>query len=191
MNSMITDKQEKTLFGIPLRLDDIYPSVPPPINPPYELDEIMLTFGDIFNYVNQDGSIKRSWEEGQMGFADIPFTIPFSSYSDIKVGKIYCHKKLISTFTKVFQVIYEKNLHRHIHSYGGCYVYRNKNNQTHLSTHCWGIAIDLNPHTNAPGTRGDMNSEIVRVFQSHGFEWGGSWKKKYRNPMHFQWCSGY
>ena len=159
--------------------------------PPYEMDEIMLMFGDIFDCINNDGTIKPKWELDQMGLAYLPFTIPLAACPSIEVDKIYCHKKLISTFTNVFRIIHERNLRPYVRSYGGCFNYRSKYNDSRLSTHSWGIAIDLNPETNLPGTRGDMHPEIVEIFQSYGFEWGGSWKRREKNPMHFQWCTGY
>lgn len=188
---MLSDRPEKALYEIRPQTEDPYHSETEELTPPYELDEIMLTFGNIFSHINNDGTIKPKWEMDQMGLVTVPFSIPLAHCPSIEVNKIYCHKKLISTFTQVFETIHENDLHHHIHTFAGCYVYRNKYDQTHLSTHSWGIAIDLNPRTNAVGTRGDMNPDVIRVFQSYGFEWGGSWKRKYRNPMHFQWCTGY
>ncbi len=57
-------------------------------------------------------------------------------------------------------------------------------------THSSGIAIDLNPETNRTGTPGDMDPQIVAVFKQHGFKWGGDWLGR-KDPMHFQYCSGY
>ena len=159
--------------------------------PPYELDEIMLMFGDIFDCINNDGTIKPKWEMDQMGLAYLPFKIPLSYYPSIEVDKIYCHKRLISTFTNVFQTILDNNLRKHITSFSGCYVYRGKYNNRQLSTHSWGISIDLNAENNEHGSRGSMHPDIVDIFQTYGFEWGGSWKRKDKNPMHFQWCKGY
>lgn len=159
--------------------------------PPCELDDIILTFGDIFDCINNDGTIKPKWELDQMGLVYLPFTIPLAACPSIEVDKIYCHKKLISTFTNVFRAIQEKNLRPYIRSYGGCYNYRCKYNASELSTHSWGIAIDINPETNLPGARGDLHPEVVDIFRAFGFEWGGSWGHQEKNPMHFQWCTGY
>jgi hypothetical protein len=34
-----------------------------------------------------------------------------------------------------------------------------------------------------------MREEIIGVFKESGFIWGGDWKRK--DPMHFQYCTGY
>jgi D-alanyl-D-alanine carboxypeptidase len=62
---------------------------------------------------------------------------------------------------------------------------------TKPSTHSWGIAIDLNPETNAQGTAGDMDAGVIEIFRGAGFKWGGDWEGGTRDPMHFQFCTGY
>ena len=84
-----------------------------------------------------------------------------------------------------------EQLARAVRSFGGCFNFRAKRSGSKLSTHAWGIAIDLNPETNAMGGRGDMDLGIVAAFKSAGFVWGGDWAGKNKDPMHFQFCSGY
>jgi len=55
-----------------------------------------------------------------------------------------------------------------------------------LSMHSYGLAFDVNPSTNAYGTRGNISSVIVDIFESHGFTWGGRWGTS--DPMHFQYA---
>jgi len=57
-----------------------------------------------------------------------------------------------------------------------------------LSMHSWGIAVDLNPRTNAYGAPGDMPPEFVAAFEAAGWKWGGRWK--HPDPMHFQAAAG-
>jgi len=76
-------------------------------------------------------------------------------------------------------------------TYGGCFNFRAKRSSSKLSTHSWGIALDLNPETNGMGREGDMAPGIVEVFESFGFTWGGRWSGAGKDPMHFQFCSGY
>jgi D-alanyl-D-alanine carboxypeptidase len=56
-----------------------------------------------------------------------------------------------------------------------------------LSVHAWGIAIDLNAASNKPGSRGDMDERVIKIFCEHGFYWGGN----FGDPMHFQFAVGY
>ena len=53
-----------------------------------------------------------------------------------------------------------------------------------LSRHAFGLAVDINPSDNLPGTDGTVPPGIVDLFESNGFTWGGRWKKK--DPMHFE-----
>ena len=39
--------------------------------------------------------------------------------------------------------------------------------------HAYGAAIDINAPQNPYGTKPTMNPEIVRIFESWGFNWGG------------------
>jgi hypothetical protein len=64
-------------------------------------------------------------------------------------------------------------------------------NRQETVDHGWGIAIDLNPETHLSGAVGDMDAVVIEIFRRAGFEWGGDWQGKTRDPMHFQFCAGY
>lgn len=70
----------------------------------------------------------------------------------------------------------------------GCFNPRHMRHDTSrpLSTHTWGIAFDINAATNRAGTPGDMPPAFVEAFESVGFVWGGHWKGRSIDPMHFQ-----
>jgi LysM repeat protein len=167
------------------------PAVKFAISPPHGLAEIKSTFGDIWQYISADGSLKPSWEAEHFGKVRLPFAIPLSWKPSLKVLNLYCHVKMKEAFKAVFTEIENKNLANKIETYGGCFNYRSKRYGSKLSTHCWGIAIDLNPETNRMGTSGNMDSRIVDIFKRHGFTWGGDWTGRSKDPMHFQFCSGY
>jgi len=74
--------------------------------------------------------------------------------------------------------------------WGGCFNFRLKRGSNELSTHAWGIAVDINPHIAPFG--GDPDKQpyfIVKAFERRGFEWGGRWS--YPDGQHFQACHGY
>jgi|WetSurMetagenome_2_1015567.scaffolds.fasta_scaffold00497_5 hypothetical protein len=161
------------------------------LDPPNGLDMILKTFGNIYKYIQNDGTLAPSWESDYLARCRLPFRIKLSMDHTKEVTGIYCHKKLIDIVPAVFSAIQDNNLQDSIKTYGGCFNFRTKRSGGKLSTHCWGIAIDLNPETNAMGSEGDMNPEIIRIFRNHGFKWGGDWPGKGKDPMHFQFCAGY
>src|SRR5438067_2241240 len=107
------------------------------------------------------------------------------------INAITCHRLLAPVFADVFTQIQNSGLQTRITSFGGCFSFRPQRTGSKLSTHAWGIAIDLNPETNEQGTAGEMDPEIVSIYCQVGFEWGGTWEGKSRDPMHFQFCTGY
>jgi|ERR1051325_6271174 hypothetical protein len=102
---------------------------------------------------------------------------------------LVCHKSIAPALLKVFSALEAKGLAGEIKTCEGCYWPRYKMHDPRrgLSTHSWGIALDLNAASNPPGTRGDMNENVIEVFGRHGFYWGGN----FNDPMHFQYARGY
>lgn len=76
--------------------------------------------------------------------------------------------------------------------YGGCFNYRLKRGGSSLSVHSWGCAIDIDPENNGMGdTTPTMPTWVVKIFEDHGWLWGGRWTGKNCDGMHFQRASGY
>lgn len=101
------------------------------------------------------------------------------------VTRASCHALMEAVFTEVFEAIHAAGLWSSIRTYDGIYNDRVTTSGTKKSTHAWGIAVDLNASTNRFGTRGDMDPRLIRVFEQHGFV------HLKRDPMHFQYASGY
>lgn len=159
--------------------------------PPHGLPALCAQFGDIYAYLREDGTLDPRWETEQLARAPLPFPIPLSWDPAKQVRNLYCHRKLATLFPEVFAEIERRGLRDRLRTYGGCFNFRAKRSGSKLSTHAWGIAIDLNPETNGMGRDGDMPAGIVQVFESFGFTWGGRWTGAGKDPMHFQYCSGY
>ena len=170
---------------------DLLTPVAPGLAAPKGLDAIKATFGDIEKFIGSDGGLNPQWEQQFIGRATLPFPIPLSWALTQKVTRFQCHTKLSGVFEAVFKEIQGRGLQSKVKTFGGCYAYRPKRTSTKLSTHSWGIAIDLNPLTNEQGTSGDMAPGVIEVFKGFGFTWGGDWSGKSKDPMHFQFCSGY
>ena len=107
------------------------------------------------------------------------------------VTQFTCHKLLVPVLARVLADIRDAGLQSKLTSFGGCFSFRPQRAGIKLSTHASGIAIDLNPETNQQGTVGNMDSRIVGIFRQAGFEWGGTWQGRCRDPMHFQFCTAY
>lgn len=159
--------------------------------PPHGFQAVRDTFGDILRYLRDDGSIDPKWEAERMVKATLPFAIPLSWDTGKSVTSIRCHKLIAPLIEEVFRQVVAQRLQGAVKTYGGGYVYRPKRGQVKPSTHSWGIAIDLNPNTNPMGAAGDMDLHLVALFEGLGFVWGGRWAGRNKDPMHFQYCSGY
>lgn len=161
------------------------------ILPPDGLDHIRSTFGDIFRYLAADHTLEPRWQTEFLTRIDLPFAMCLSWDQSRTVTQMTCHKLMAAPFSETFAKIESAGLESKITSFGGCFSFRPQRTGTKLSTHAWGIAIDLNPESNAQGTAGTMDSSVIAIFKQAGFSWGGDWQGRVRDPMHFQFCSGY
>ncbi len=167
------------------------PSTVPTLATPNGLKGVLATFGNIYDFIRDDGNLDPGFESKFLMRTRLPFSIPLSWDQSKKVRRLYCHSKLKLVFPAVFAELQKEGLRTAIRTFGGCFNFRGKRTSGKLSTHCWGISIDLNPETNAQGTAGDMHPGVVTVFRRFGFKWGGDWSGRSKDPMHFQFCTGY
>jgi len=158
---------------------------------PHGLEKIVATFGDIYDYVLPGGSLDPRWQGDYLASVELPFPLPLSWDLSRSVTRMICHKRMVEIFASVVGQVQARGLQSKVSSFGGCFAFRQQRTGAKLSTHSWGIAIDLNPETNAQGSHGSMDGEVIEIFRSAGFEWGGDWSGKLQDPMHFQFCSGY
>jgi len=158
---------------------------------PRGLQEVLQTFGNLYDYVRDDGSVDPRWESENMVLVPLPFALPLDWDPAKSVTRVRCHKLLAPLYQEVFGQIVAQNLKSTLKTYGGAYQYRAKRNGAKPSTHSWGIAIDFNVRTNAMGTSGDMDPRLVALMERFGFVWGGRWAGRGKDPMHFQYCTGY
>jgi len=160
------------------------------LTPPNGQEEIIEVFGNIYDYLDEDGNPTSQWEYEVLQVIKLPFSITYSSNPAQRLTRLRCHNKLAPIFAEVFAAIQERQLMEQVRDCDGSYCFRRKSSGGGLSVHSWGIAIDLNVPTNQPQTPGDMAPELIALFGEYGFEWGGDWSS-YRDPMHFQYCTGY
>ena len=162
-----------------------------PLMAPNGLEEIIMTFGDIREYVRADGQLDPRWETNFLARVDLPFPLRLAWDLSQTISRMTCHRRMAAVYASVFAAIQQRGLQARVSTFGGCFAFRPQRTGNKLSAHSWGIAIDLNPASNLQGSAGDMDAGVVGIFRSAGFEWGGEWKGSTCDPMHFQFCTGY
>lgn len=125
-----------------------------------------------------------------------PFVIAWNKRQ--RVSRFSCHKLVAEPMTAIFRDAaehYGENRYRELNLdvFGGCYNFRKMRGGSKLSTHAYGIAVDLNPEQNRLKW-GEDRAQFARpeyqpfweIVVSHGgvpagYAWGKDW-------MHFQFA---
>jgi hypothetical protein len=107
-----------------------------------------------------------------------------------KRGKIWCNKDIAPVLEAVFEEIADQALAHFIKTFDGCFsVRKQRGNGMIWSVHTWALAIDLNAAENPLSAKSRMHPGIVEIFKTHGFVWGGDFKRK--DAMHYQYVTGF
>ena len=102
------------------------------------------------------------------------------------IGAMTCNTAMFPQLKAALDEVVASGLASAIHpgQYEGCYVPKFIEGTTTLSNHAFGLAFDLNVPENQRGTPGQMNRQVVAIFERWGFTWGGTWH--WTDPMHFE-----
>jgi D-alanyl-D-alanine carboxypeptidase-like protein len=134
------------------------------VNPPILVKEV---FGEFAAQPQSDPAfltIEPSWVEQNIVTTEVPL-----------LGAVTCHRKLIPMVEGALEEILASGLMSEIKVYSGCWASRtvSRSPTAPPSFHAYGAAIDINAPQNPYGTKPTMNREVVRIFESWGFNWGG------------------
>ena len=88
------------------------------LTPPNGLPEILATFGDIYSFIRDDGSLDPRWETEYMAYTHLPFPMPLSWDLSKSVTNLYGHKKLTELLSNVFAEIERRALRTKVRTYG-------------------------------------------------------------------------
>lgn len=157
---------------------------------PLPTAQIAQIFGSFPYSEGRKGAIiiARDWIQQNLVHLDTPF-LAEEGYPSILV-----HRKAKDSFEAAFEDITRAGLEGHILSCAGTFSPRHMgwDPSRNLSSHSWGIAIDLNVAWNgygsrpAPsGSRGSVRA-LVPIFAQHGFAWGGDFGAPLTDGMHFE-----
>lgn len=161
--------------------------------------EIKVVFGN-FEYKESSTTkggivITQPWPQNNLANITVPQLKGLPYYGGPSFsGNFICHNIISKPLQDAFIAIEQQGLHDLLLFWGGCHVPRHKswNPNRGLSSHSWGIAIDINPQWNAydrePASKGAEGSvvELVSIFESFGFAWGGYFSVQ--DGMHFEFA---
>lgn len=145
------------------------------------LDEYYGDCGD-----PKTGWENKEWKKENLVLMNLPYTMELS-WKPVDINRVLIHKKIEDALYDALEEIrdykgfnYLKDNRYNI--FGGSYNFRPIRGGTQLSTHSWGIAVDINPHMAGYKKENNQPAFIIDAFTRRGFK-NLSW-----DGMHFQAC---
>lgn len=130
------------------------------------------------------------WSRSNIVVVTAPWPLPVAGGRTART--VRCHRLVAESLTKALIELQEMELEHLIKTFDGCYVPRHVmwRGDKPLSTHSWGIALDLNAAWFPYGRRVTQDARLVRCFARHGFACGqpggGLWQTTL-DAMHFEY----
>ncbi len=157
---------------------------------PHGLQAIRDVFGDPRPFLND----KAAWERSVLATRPLRTALPYAYDEDGVVTRVRAHRLIVDELVDALTECRDAGVPAARLVYGGCYVWRAQRGGTRLSTHTWGIAVDLDPGRNPQGTRWRddgvmLDRRIIATFVRRGWKHGDEFSTP--DPQHFQWATGY
>ena len=140
--------------------------------------QLIEKFGD--PYVDRI-TFERKW----MQLWDVPQEI--NDAIPALPNKIYCNYYVITPLEDTLRELIANGLHKEIKTWDGCFNIRTKRGSSGISTHAWGIAVDLNANWNPFRGKVTWSPEFISVWRNNGWICGADWSARSKDGMHFQW----
>jgi len=103
-----------------------------------------------------------------------------------------CHKLVLPKFKAAFEEIIKRKISNQLETFDGCLAVppRQMRGGPSWSMHSWGVAVDLNAKWNVMGNeKFEMSGGLGQCFEKVGFTWGGRWRGRFADAMHFQYAT--
>jgi len=124
-------------------------------------------------------SVERGWVRRNIRSERVPI-----------LGEVTCHRRIIPLVRGALRELVRRGLEDLVDpsQYGGCYSARfiGRDPGSGLSTHAWGVSIDINVADNPLGAEPVLDPRVVRTFERWGFVWGGRFIRP--DGHHFQFA---
>lgn len=149
-------------------------------------------------HLGYDGRPLPVWEATNIQRLVIPKPLKLS-YADVSVTRVAVHRKAAPSLFKALVEIDNAGLWEFLSPFGGGFEFRRIGGSDELSLHSLGLALDFDPKANARDLPADQSRfgrsgegrAVVRLFELHGWYWGGRFKAPSRpDAMHFQFATG-
>ena len=140
--------------------------------PPHGLDQILATFGDIFDYIGPDHTLNPRWQNEFLQRIALPFPLTLAWDKSRRVNQLTCHKRFAEIFTATLVGIQTAGLQDKISSLGGCFSFRPQRTGAKLSAHSWGHRNRSEYRIECAGHRWKYGSSYCRNFPQRRFRVG-------------------
>lgn len=163
--------------------------------PPPKRSEIHKLFG-LINYSDSfpPPNNKPLWREESVHMTTMIVDPRISKYlinsaSGNLTTTIYINRAMRGALEQAFKNLLVLKAESELKTFDGCFGIRKvRGDDTQMSLHSWGLAIDLNAADNPlNAANSTFSREFIKAFTFVGFTWGGDFKNR-PDPMHFQWC---
>lgn len=149
--------------------------------------QVIATFGDPTPYLRPDGTPTAEWELRILAPVRLPAPLPLSWDRSRQVTSLRAHRLVAGLLEGALKEAHANpDAWASLGDTGGTYCFRRIGRGKRLSRHSWGIAIDLDVRDNPDGGASRMHTGVISAFALYGFQWGGYWKGRERDPMHFE-----
>lgn len=146
--------------------------------------QVKLKFGEFALRPDASGSgfiADPAWKERWIVTTRVP-----------QLGLVACNSAILGDLTAAMREVTADGLGNTVHTAdfareGGCYSPRTArlSRGVAVSSHSWGIAVDINVDTNPLGARPRQDPRLVAIMEKHGFYWGGRFLRS--DGAHFEW----
>lgn len=140
---------------------------------------------------NNDYMLDPEFVKNNLIIVTLPFPMVASWNKNIIISRVQIHKlvapSLLDALTEILEYKGLKYLQKNkFDRTGGTYCWRPMTSGRALSTHAFGIAIDINPDLGPYNVKEHKQPQfIIDAFEKRG------WLNLVHDRMHFQACTGY